>query len=302
MIICLEGVDGAGKSTLAAALIKEINKQHPDDTVTYLHASQLQTSVYEAYHEPLKNYVPGTGQHFILDRWHLGEEIYGPLYREQSAFTKASFVWIELFLGSIGTRLWNITQPLEVLEQRLEERGEDFLQKDHVKQVRDDFSERAKESALFAGEIAPNLDNVYELAEHLILDAEFAEMRSKGILDAKLTSYVGHTFSDPRTLLVVDNKVVNEGFHPETSQDAKIIYESLRDEFVKDFAVVSSRSKTKLQKFLSQLYVTGIIAYDESVSKRLDELEIKHVKFDAPDSEDKRFATKISVAAYEAGK
>ena len=302
MIICLEGVDGAGKSTLAAALIKEINTQHPDDTVTYLHAAQLDTSVYEAYHEPLKDYVPGSGQHFILDRWHLGEEIYGPLYRKQSAFTRASFTWIEMFLGSIGTRLWNVTQPQEVLESRLLERGEDFLQNEHVDFVRKAFIEQAKESSLFAGNLVPNLDNVYELAEHLILDAEFAEMRAKGIRDIGLTSYIGHTFSDPRTLLVVDNKAINHGFHPEQSQDAKLVYESLRDEFVKDFAVVSSRSKTKLEKFLSQLYVTGIIAYDESVSKRLDEMEIKHVKFDAPDSDDARFATKISVAAYEAGK
>jgi gluconate kinase len=302
MIICLEGVDGAGKSTLAAALVKEINKQYPDDTVTYLHASQLQTSVYEAYYEPLRDYVPGSGQHFILDRWHLGEEIYGPLYRKQSAFSRDSFVWIEMFLGSIGVRLWNITQPLEVLQERLKERGEDFLQEEHIQSVLEAFKEKSKESALFAGQIAPNLENVYELAEHLILDAEFAEMRAKTILNSGLTSYIGHTFSDPRTLLVVDNKGANKGFHPERSQDAKLVYNSLRDEFVKDFAVVSSRSKEKLQKFLSELYVTGIIAYDESVSKRLDEMGIKHVKFDAPDPDDKRFATKISVAAYEAGK
>lgn len=299
MLICLEGVDGAGKSTLAAAIIKELGKKHPHDTITYLHAAQIDSDIYQAYHTPLESYSPKSGQHIILDRWHVGEQIYGPLYRGKSQFNNQEYVWIEMFLGSIGARLWNITQPLEVLQKRLADRGEDFLQENHVDFVRESFVKETSKSAIFAGEVSPNEDNVYILAEHIILDAEYAEGMADYIHSFE-TTYVGSTFTLPRTLLVTDNKKVNKGFKPNISEEANIFLANHHWEFVKDLGVVSSVSQENLKNFIDYASMTsGIITYSKTASARMTANGIGHILIDEP-STDRGYVSHVIDGARKA--
>lgn len=301
MLIILEGVDGAGKSTLVQAIVEQIQKFYPDDTVASLHSSQLKGTVYEEYADRLADYTPGSGVHLVLDRWHVGERIYGPLYRDSSGYDSApgSFEWIELFLASKGARLWNVTQELDVLKERLAARGEDYLQDEHVNYVREEFIEKTNDSLLFAGTVSPTFESAVIYANHLIEDATFAEFRAESIAAHGVTSYVGETYSDPVTVLVVDNKAKNKGFHPEKSDEAKVLLSSLRDDFVRSLAIVSSVSQSALKGLLGRLSMSGVITYSETVSARLKAAGINHIKFDEP-AEDRGYPVKVYLAAEKA--
>lgn len=301
MLIVLEGVDGAGKSTLASAIIDKIKAYHPQDSVEYLHSSQLKGTVYEEYVDRLANYAPGSGQHLVLDRWHVGERIYGPLYRNSSGFDDASgsYEWIELFLASKGARLWNVTQELEVLKERLAARGEDFLQDHHVDYVREQFIELVDKSLIRAGTVRPNEVETSFFAQHIIVDAEYAEFRAQSLHAYGVTSYIGETYTDPQTILIVDNKSKNYGFHPEKSDESKILLSTLRKDFIHSLAIVNSVSQPSLNALLERLSMSGVITYSETVSARLNAAGINHIKFDEP-TDDRGYPVKIYLAAEKA--
>lgn len=301
MLIILEGVDGAGKSTLASAIEKEIKKTQPDDTVEYIHASQIKGTVYEEYVEPLVDYTPSRGRHIIIDRWHVGERIYGPLYRNSSGYDNSggSYEWIELFLGSKGARLWNVTQTLETLQERLAARGEDYLEERHVDFVREQFSVLSKQSAIFASEVSPNETTLSVIAEHIVVDAAYADFRAASLQGYGIKSYVGRTFDDPQTILVVDNKAKNIGFNPEKSEEARILLDTLRPDFIQNLAVVSSVSQSALAELLERLSMTGVLAYSETVSARLTASGINHIKIDEP-STDRMYPVSVYNAAEKA--
>jgi hypothetical protein len=301
MLIILEGVDGAGKSTLAAAIKREIELQHPEDVVEYIHASQITGTVFEEYVDPLEDYIPGTKRHIIIDRWHVGELIYGPLYRHGSQFdvTPGSYAWVEMFLASKGARLWSITQPLDILKARLESRGEDFLQTNHVDFVREEFSEKTRESIIFANEVSPDNNTFYDIVSHIIVDAEYAEFRAASFQGYGITSYIGTTFSDPQTVLVLDNKAKNVGFNPLKTDEAATLLKTLRYDFLKEMAVISSVSQPALAELLERLSMSGIVVYSQTVSSRLELLSIPHVKVDEP-SDDRMYPVNFYLAAEKA--
>jgi thymidylate kinase len=136
-IIILEGIDGSGKSTLA----EEIALASPLKT-KLLHRGPIQHPVRVEYVDPL--FHVNRDELLIADRWHVGEVIYGPIYRGVSQ--------VEPFLGSIEDILDNfnavkivMSPPLDVVKQRLAERGEDYLQPEHVEQVYQAYQDYAKQ-------------------------------------------------------------------------------------------------------------------------------------------------------------
>lgn len=159
MFIILEGVDGSGKSSLASDIAARIHKQYPGDTVHELHSGPLKTDPYTAYIKPFLDYKPGSGVHYVCDRLHVGERIYGPLYRGQSAITGAQWVWIEMWLASRGATLVHVTQTLETIRKRLAARGEDFLQDEHVEQVWRDFTYHTADTITHSLIAKPDGDN-----------------------------------------------------------------------------------------------------------------------------------------------
>jgi len=79
MIICLEGADGTGKSTLAEAFRKELGAE------TYLHAGCKYVRRMHLYHTAILRHavdrVERTGRPVILDRWWPSELVYAAVYR-----------------------------------------------------------------------------------------------------------------------------------------------------------------------------------------------------------------------------
>ena len=125
MIVIVEGVDGAGKTTLVDALIE----QH-DGPSKVVKRSQLQSDPMVEYeHRDLSGYDGSTL--LICDRWHVGELVYGPLYRGRSLLEPAQTLHIEMALSALGALRLHVTAPIDVIMQRVAERGEEFLQPKH---------------------------------------------------------------------------------------------------------------------------------------------------------------------------
>jgi hypothetical protein len=129
MLIVIEGVDGAGKTSLINECMRLIQAELPDDTLEYLHFGQNTPNedVLKKYVLPLLSYKPTQGRHLFIDRLHWGELIYGPLYRDESSLTSAQFDWIQLLLKSRGAVMIHLTATTEDITERTRLRGEDFV-------------------------------------------------------------------------------------------------------------------------------------------------------------------------------
>lgn len=300
MIICLDGVDGAGKSTLADALAHQIKLRFPDDVVIKLHASQPKSDAYNEYFVPFENYIPGGGVHYILDRWFLGEDIYGPLYRGKSLFSAAMFRWTDLALASIGFRLWNVTAPLGVIQKRLDIRGEDFLLPEHVAQVHKAYLTKTKNMATFSKNIEP-LENDSELVDVMIKDAIYAENMAIDYLESPV-NYLGPTFVMPRTVLVVDNTKENHMFSPLLSLDAEYIYSSLPQDMTSSFAVISVNNVSKLKEFLEDYAGSAnVVAFSKYAKAKLKHIDVKFGDLDIP-TPTHQYGITLKNKAEESGK
>jgi thymidylate kinase len=155
MLIILEGADGTGKTTVATGLLDLTGAQ-------MMHASQPKGNWVEEYVDPLLGYqprqttaahrqigdvLPEAGHnHLVCDRWHWGEVIYGPLYRGASILDEDAFVYMSHFLNSKGALIIHMWNTEDVIRKRWDERGEDFLQPEHLAQVLTKYHELAANS------------------------------------------------------------------------------------------------------------------------------------------------------------
>lgn len=198
--IILEGVDGAGKSTLAEAVIEQLEYQRPGEPVEYMHRAQLKRDPLDEYALDVQDYRPGAGKHIVADRWHFGEPVYGPLYRDDSALSPGTFRWVELFLKARGATTWHVTASLETIQNRLRVRGEDYLEDRDVEYVWKEFAKIAKRSLLFGGNAITDVNETDELAAQIVSEAIWVEDRATPVFTP---SYIGRHL--PSVLLAVKN-------------------------------------------------------------------------------------------------
>ena len=137
MLIVLEGVDGAGKTTLADLLLEA-----HDGPSEIQHKGPLKINPLVEYEWSMRSYNRTDLSHLLVaDRWHVGELIYGPLYRGKSQLTKGMRQHVEMFLQSRGAVTRVVHAPVETIKRRLRDRGEDLLEDGHVGLVWDFYNE-----------------------------------------------------------------------------------------------------------------------------------------------------------------
>lgn len=143
MLFIAEGIDGSGKTTLITELSDMLTDgENPEPHFAQvLHSGPLDRHPLEAYVHRIMNYDPTT-DHILADRWHVGELIYGPLYRGESQLTPAMTKYVDLFLESKGAVKLIMGTSFEVVELRLKQRGEKFLKEQHRRLVFDAYSDR----------------------------------------------------------------------------------------------------------------------------------------------------------------
>lgn len=127
-VIILEGIDGAGKTTLAQHILEASQIE-----TTIQHRGPLQGTVEDELIYPLQRVTDD--ELLISDRWHLGEMIYGPIYRGKSLVEGFYNDLIDSLLYDMNAVKVVLSPPLDVVKARLAARGEDYLQPEHVDQV-----------------------------------------------------------------------------------------------------------------------------------------------------------------------
>lgn len=125
MLIILEGPDGTGKTTLAGELEELIGAR-------VLHRGPPGQDVITEYARDIQWYQPGRGDHVVCDRWHLGEQVYGPILRGGSRFSRETFAHVEKVLQRRGAVLVVLTAPGGELRRRIGKRGDDLIGPERV--------------------------------------------------------------------------------------------------------------------------------------------------------------------------
>lgn len=140
MLIVLEGCDGTGKTTLADLLLET----HQGSS-EIIHKGPIKRHPLQEYEWDLRGYDRTRLDHLVVcDRWHVGELVYGPLYRGRSTMTGAQQRHIEMFLQSRGAVRMVVDALPATIIRRLRDRGEDLLEESHVGLVYDFYRDYAE--------------------------------------------------------------------------------------------------------------------------------------------------------------
>ena len=171
-LIVLEGVDGAGKTTYAEQLIAEWPVQ---DKTWLLHAGQPAAKPIMHQYETalLSLYDPrDPDQLVVCDRWHVGETVYGPIYRGRSRLTPGMARYVDQLLDSLGAVKCVLSGTLKTLTRRLADRGEDFLKPEHLALVADQYHTYAYDNGWMSFLTPPPVDDTLAMARQSWLKAQ----------------------------------------------------------------------------------------------------------------------------------
>lgn len=191
MLIILEGADGVGKTTFANLLRERLGAATP------LHCGPLETDPITEYTGGIQWYRPGSGVDVICDRWHWGEEVYGPKYRGESKFSLASWSHVEKTLMVRGAVVAFLGGDPTEIANRLNTRGDDMVASTDVLDLIARYYDVAASSELpWFQYVNPTEDD----ADDLLLMARIAEMTAK-VLNP-FPSYAGSV--SPHYLFIAD--------------------------------------------------------------------------------------------------
>lgn len=132
MFIIVEGPDCAGKSTF----IDKISRELAASAVSHKRTAcgppkPADRDVFEEYEHRVDILQQGV-QVVVSDRWHWGETIYGPLFRNKSRLDTAGWRHVELSLLSQNAIVVYLHETSTVLLERLLTRGDELVHAEHL--------------------------------------------------------------------------------------------------------------------------------------------------------------------------
>jgi hypothetical protein len=136
MLIVIEGPNGAGKTTLATALALHATQYAPGADAMIVHAAPpdpADRNPVDEYETQLLGMLPeNTADALILDRWCLGELVYGPIYRGVSRLTEGALLHCEMVLETHGAVKVCLLPPQRVLCERWERKNDELSDKEDL--------------------------------------------------------------------------------------------------------------------------------------------------------------------------
>jgi hypothetical protein len=223
MFIVIEGTDASGKSSLIYSIEQELKKRYPESHLTMFHKGRPDELTRRWV---LNDYVNSIEKRnwfrsiALSDRWHWGEVTYAPKYRPQTntdgygLLGIAGWRWVELFLMSRGVAQFWLYQPLDVIERRLQFRGDDFVDVEDLKEILHNYHAAASVSCIIEKITPPedSFDEIPKIAEYIVeVSVRVEEMCQKLEI---FPHYIGNP--NPRVLLVGDERNISKKYGEET--------------------------------------------------------------------------------------
>lgn len=139
IVIVLEGSDGAGKTTVAKNLERIYSNMGHDVVMWHFGPHSPDKTSIEEYFEPLAEWWDEHGEdhHYVLiiDRFHLGEKVYGPLMRGASRMSDDEQDAIDNLLNKIYALRFYVRPKLQTILNRFDARGDDFINGAHIMDI-----------------------------------------------------------------------------------------------------------------------------------------------------------------------
>jgi thymidylate kinase len=167
MLIILEGPDGAGKTTLAEALVAKTGAE-------LWHRGPIQGSPQEEYLDPITGWDSST--HVICDRWHLGELVYGPIFRGESKLDEDTRIDIDLAIRKAGGILVYCRPHVTSMQLNIRRRGDDMVSEDQLLDITAAYDRVMRASLIGGITVNPFEHHIDDLTTHIIVLASQAQL------------------------------------------------------------------------------------------------------------------------------
>lgn len=299
MLIVLEGCDGAGKTTLAGQLVKEAELRGWEAEVW--HRGVPVRHPLEEYELDLEQDYPSSAENrarrlIIADRWHLGQLVYGPLYRKDLKDFDMGCAWhVDALLQSVGALQLILSPPLEVIRDRLAIRGEDYLQEGHVQYVHEAYESMVN---VTNSEAISNVGNGIFNRSFTILreplddddvrvlvdTVECRSRRADGLIPFK--TYVGprypgillfgdrHNGSDIRPPSPFDHRAA---FVPYGGTSGRWLSSAIAESPLNQFGIgIANANQENVEPLVSMLNSPRVVALGQEAHKTLEKYDIEH--------------------------
>lgn len=269
----LEGPDLAGKTTLAERIHKKIRGSEihhqgpPPDGLT----------PFDIYLRPLQE-LYDQDVFAILDRWHWGEMIYGPIKRDVSRVDSIHLEYLELACMRYGVWKVLLVPNIETLHKRYDARGESFVSWPELQQV-------ARSYIRLESDIDVNVHYVTDADEVSKASLSFTISRAMQYRDrarrlSAWPSYIGP--ATPRVVFVGEKPAESHvgehptAFVPYLATSGRHLIRSLRSVPICGYGLTNACTGENLYDLWIHLDRPRFVALGHKAHKQLNRFKVPH--------------------------
>lgn len=194
LLCLLEGTDGGSKTTTAQAIKTAWDDGGSQNAAHIIHTGPPDPPgrcIYQEYEKQLDDkskWILSQDHLIILDRWHLGDRIYGPRYRGFARYTEGGEFHTEMTLSSLGAVKVICSPPLEVVQERVKNRGDDYIDISDLPRIHEAYLNHGQRYGYYFYNGIVDLDDTIA---HLLRDARYKAACARELADASAGTYTG---------------------------------------------------------------------------------------------------------------
>lgn len=149
MLLILDGTNKAGKTTIVNYILDKFK----DSNFEVIKCSQPKivdgvNTAYQEYNEILDKVEANPNKNYILDRFHFGSFVYGPIYREVEDFNLDKFVKLEERIETLKYVFLLCISSATFMKKKFKEDSEEFAKEELITKERELFIKTSRMSRL----------------------------------------------------------------------------------------------------------------------------------------------------------